>query len=155
MKPVRIFVSACLLGIPCRYDGKAKPLFTCQQLEKAGITPILFCPESAGGLKTPRPPAERQLDRIVTQSGQDVTAQYEAGAEKALLTAVKEKCIAALLKEKSPSCGKGRIYDGSFTGRLTDGIGITAEKLENAGIPVFGESRFPELLEWIKSKKNL
>ena len=104
------------------------------------------CPEQLGGLPTPRPPAERQGERVVTQTG-DVTEQYRQGAEEALRLCKLLGCQAAVLKERSPSCGHGQIYDGTFSGTLTAGDGVTAALLTAHGIPVYGESRIEELLK--------
>lgn len=139
----RILVSACLLGVPCRYDGKSVP---CEGLirlaERAQMTPV--CPEQLGGLPTPRVPAERRGDAVVTRDGQDVTAQYRRGAEEALRLARLMGCTRAILKSKSPSCGCGVIYDGSFSGRLIPGEGMTAQLLREHGIEVTDEAGWSE-----------
>ena len=141
---MRILVSACLLGCACRYDGASKPREEIIALqERHELIPV--CPEQLGGLPTPRPPAERQGDRVVTREGRDVTAQYRKGAEEALQLCRLLDCGCALLKERSPSCGCNGIYDGSFSGRLTPGQGVTAELLTRAGIRVYGESEAGEL----------
>lgn len=142
---MRVLVSACLLGARCRYDGASKPLPGLERLLDA-IDPVPVCPEQLGGLPTPRTPAERCGDRVVTRDGTDVTAQYERGAQEALRLAQLTGCTLALLKEKSPSCGCGRIYDGTHTGTLTGGNGVTAELLLQNGVRVFGESQLEELL---------
>ena len=98
-----------------------------------------------GGLSTPRIPAERQGDRVVTREGGDVTAQYRKGAEEAMKLCRLCDCDCAVLKERSPSCGCDGIYDGSFSGRLTQGQGVTAEFLTRAGIRVYGESQAGDL----------
>ena len=137
----RLLISRCLLGEPCRYDGKSKPLpaETLQALrEQYELIPV--CPEVLGGLPTPRTPSERQGGRVVMKTGADVTAEYRRGAGEALRLAQENHVCAALLKERSPSCGKGEIYDGTFTGTLTEGNGVTAELLMENGIPVYGES---------------
>jgi len=137
---MNILVSACLLGVPCRYDGKSKPCGAVVKLgERHCLIPV--CPEVLGGLETPRPPAELQPDGSVrNRAGEDVTRQYREGAGKALRLAQDKECVLAILKEKSPSCGCGRIYDGSFTGALTAGNGVCATLLMQHGIPVIGES---------------
>ncbi|MBQ7777963.1 MAG: DUF523 domain-containing protein [Oscillibacter sp.] len=143
---MNILVSACLLGVRCRYDGASKPNETVLRLRKHH-TLIPVCPEQLGGLATPRPPAERQGAAVRTQSGVDVTEQYRKGAEEALRLCRLYGCEAAVLKERSPSCGSGAVYDGSFSGVLTTGDGVTAELLAAHGIPVYGESRLDELLK--------
>lgn len=145
---MKILVSACLLGEPCRYDGRSKPVPEIRELEKQGYELIPVCPEVMGGLSTPRPPAERQSDgRVVNEIGADVTAAYRAGAEMALTIARREGCTAAVLKEKSPSCGNREIYDGSFSRQLIFGQGVAAELLTQNGITVLGESQIDQLLK--------
>ena len=143
-----LLISRCLLGDPCRYDGKSKPLpaGTLAAL-RARYTLVPVCPEVLGGLDTPRTPSERQGDRVMTATGEDVTAQYRRGAEIALETARREHVTAALLKERSPSCGKGEIYDGSFSRTLTPRSGVTAELLLEAGFAVYGESEISKLIQ--------
>lgn len=134
-----ILISTCLLGVCCRYDGESKPIMqTVALMERYHLIPV--CPEQLGGLPTPREPSERQGDAVLTKSGADVTAQYRRGAEQALHLARLYGCRAAVLKERSPSCGSGEIYDGTFTGSLTAGDGVTAELLKAHSIAVFGEN---------------
>lgn len=143
---MKILISACLLGLPCRYDGASRPQPWVEALAaRHELVPV--CPEQLGGLSTPRAPSERQGDRVVMDNGTDVTAQYRRGAESALALCRLLGCEVAVLKERSPSCGHGRIYDGTFSGTLTAGSGITAELLTQNDIPVYGESRVPELLK--------
>lgn len=142
---MRVLISACLLGVCCRYDGDSKAYPGIEQLARQH-TLVPVCPEQLGGLPTPRPPAERRGDRVVTRSG-DVTEQYRRGAEEALKLCKLLGCEAAVLKERSPSCGRGAVYDGTFTGTLTPGDGVTAELLAAHGIPVYGESRIEDLLK--------
>ena len=139
-----LLVSACLLGCACRYDGKSKGNVDVQALAK-GYRLIPVCPEQMGGLATPREPAERQGDRVVTENGRDVTEEYCRGAEEALRLAELFGCSTAILKERSPSCGCGVIHDGGFAGGLIPGDGVTAELLKARGIRVLGESRIGEL----------
>ena len=141
---MKILISACLLGSCCRYDGasKAHPL-AAALAECHTLVPV--CPEQLGGLPTPRPPAERRGDRVVTQSG-DVTEQYRRGAEETLKLCELLGCEAAVLKERSPSCGFGKIYDGSFSGRLIDGNGVAAALLAANGIEIYGESGIESLI---------
>ena len=117
-------------------------------LPRLRLVPV--CPEILGGLPTPRTPSERQGERVVSKPGADVTAAYQKGAEEALRLARLFGCRKALLKERSPSCGRGQIYDGSFSGRLIPGAGVTARLLEQEGIAVFGESQLQQLLETLK-----
>ncbi len=144
-----ILVSACLLGTACRYDGKSVPCPPLlEQLGNLRLIPV--CPEQLGGLPTPRIPCERQGERVISKTGTDTTAQYHRGAQQALQLAVLFGCKAALLKERSPSCGCGQIYDGSFSKSLISGDGVTAELLKQHGIAVFGESQLCQLLAQLK-----
>jgi uncharacterized protein YbbK (DUF523 family) len=147
----RILVSACLLGRPVRYDGAGKPLADPRLARwQAEGRLVAVCPELLGGLPVPRPAAEIRggsgkdvLDskaRIVTTTGDDVTADYVAGAEAALATAKAEGCRFALLIDRSPSCGSRQIYDGSFSGHLEAGEGVTAALLRAGGVAVFSDA---------------
>ena len=141
---MNILISACLLGQYCRYDGKTKVYPQVQALiGRDDIHLIPVCPEQCGGLATPRPAAERQGSRVVTANGSDVTAQYQRGAEAALYWARLFHCTKAILKEKSPSCGHGQIYDGTFSRTLTAGDGVTVELLRVEGLEIIGESDLP------------
>ncbi len=143
---MNILISACLLGQACRYDGRAKRYGSVEALlRRDDIHLIPICPEQAGGLATPRDPAERQGSRVVTETGCDVTGPYRRGAAEAVRLARLFSCTAAVLKEKSPSCGCGAIYDGTFSRTLTPGDGVTAEALKAAGIAVTGETRLHRL----------
>lgn len=143
---MNILVSACLLGTPCRYDGTGKALPQLEALRAQGHTLIPVCPEVLGGLPTPRTPAERQQDgRVVNRNGEDVTAAYEAGAQAALAAAQEHGCTLAILKERSPSCGHGHIYDGTFSRRLIPGSGVAAQLLTEHGVRVLGESQLSEV----------
>lgn len=144
---MKILISRCLLGEPCRYDGQSKPSEKIEALRRAGHTLIPVCPEVVGGLPTPRPPAEVQPNgRVVNALGEDVTAQYRLGAELALALARREGCELAVLKAKSPSCGNRQIYDGTFTRTLVDGRGIAVRLLEQVGIRVINEEELDQLL---------
>lgn len=128
-------VSACLSGIHCRYDCKAQARSTIEEMVKKGEA-IPVCPEQMGGLPTPRPPAERIGDKVLTNQGKDVTAEYQRGAEEALRIAMLAGATEALLKSKSPMCGVGQVYDGTFSGSLIEGDGVFAEILKKNGIKV-------------------
>lgn len=146
MNRPRILVSACLLGVNCRYSGDGKQIPELEALmQRAELIPV--CPEILGGLPTPRPPAERVGDRVMNCEGADVTKAFRRGAEEALRLAELFGVHDALLKERSPSCGFGKIYDGSFQGKIVDGDGVTAELLTGRGIRVWGESRVHALLD--------
>ncbi len=135
---MKLLVSACLLGCPCRYDGRSKPNENVLALlDKHTLIPV--CPEQLGGLPTPRPAAERKAGGVFTKDGADVSGQYHRGGEEAVRLARLFDCDAAILKARSPACGKDRIYDGSFSGTLTDGHGAAAQALLEAGIRVLTE----------------
>ncbi|GAA2420190.1 DUF523 domain-containing protein [Streptomyces mauvecolor] len=141
-----ILVSACLRGVPCRFDGQHKASSGIEDAV-AGREVVSFCPEVAGGLATPRRPAELVggdghdvLDgtaRVVEDTGRDVTAEFVDGARRALAAARHGGCTEALLMPRSPSCGRGVVYDGSFAGELVPGDGVTAVLLERNGIAVW------------------
>ena len=133
-----LIVSACLAGFPCRYDGKKAINTAVQQLVKEGKA-IPVCPEQLGGLPTPRLPAEMKAGKVINSDGNDVTEAFEKGAAVVLEIAKQYGCTGALLKARSPSCGKGRIYDGSFSGILIEGNGKTADLLMRNGITVTTE----------------
>ncbi len=147
-----LLLSACLLGLPCRYDGKTKPLSEEILLRlKERYTLIPVCAEVLGGLPTPRIPAECQRDpdgktRVVRRDGVDVTAEYLRGADAVLAAARINDCKKALLKARSPSCGMGMIYDGTHSGTLTQGNGTTAAHLLKNGISVTTEEAWETLL---------
>ncbi len=142
----KLLISACFLGRPCKYDGghNALPPESLAALrERWELIPV--CPETAGGLPIPREPSERLGVRVVSRSGEDVTAAYEKGADTALALACRFACRTALLKERSPSCGTGAIYDGSFSHTVIPGDGAAAEKLRAEGLALYGESAVEEL----------
>lgn len=142
----KVLVSACLLGQPVRYDGRSKGIVS-DWLKTLGAEgrALAFCPEVAGGLPTPRPPAERQGERVVTDAGLDVTVEFDRGALLALQLCQEQGIRFALLKEGSPSCGSGRIYNGRFEGTSMAGEGKTTALLRRHGIRVFSEDQLPEL----------
>ena len=129
----KYIVSACLCGIPCRMDGKAKPNSFVVDLYKKGLV-VPVCPEQDGGLSTPRDPSERLGDRVVSCKGKDVTEEFRRGAEIDLEKARTNGCTVAILKAKSPSCGVGMIHNGKFDGDLVPGDGVFTELLKKEGI---------------------
>lgn len=142
-----ILISACLMGYECKYCGgsnKLEETGLSSLKEKYRIIPV--CPESAGGLPTPRDPSERLGDKVVSSKGADVTAQYKKGGETALFLCGKYGCKKALMKAKSPSCGRDEIYDGTFTGTLVPGDGVAVEILKNSGVTVFTEDELEKLI---------
>lgn len=132
---IPVLLSACLLGVPCRYDGGSCPHPEALDLLRQG-TALPVCPEQLGGLPTPRTPCERVGQRVLGKDGQDVTQAFLRGARIALQLAREAGCQEALLKALSPSCGWGRIYDGTFQGRLVQGKGVLAELLLAEGFLV-------------------
>lgn len=133
------------MGFGCRYDGGARRLSCLDALgERHVLIPV--CPEVMGGLPTPRPPSEIRDGRVITRDGRDVTQAFLRGAQGAARLAQACGCGCALLKERSPSCGLGQVYDGTFTGTLTDGDGLCARLLVGRGLRVIGESQVEELL---------
>ena len=150
-----ILVSSCLLGEPVRYDGGASRCdgaILQRWIREGRVVPV--CPELAGGLPVPRPPAEitrgggpevlAGIARVIERSGRDVTAPYVLGADHTLEMAAAMGIRLAVLKEGSPSCGSGLIHDGSFTGAKRPGLGVTAARLRQAGIRVFCEAQLAE-----------
>ena len=137
----KILISSCLLGQAVRYDGGHNLLQDEWMLrwQREGRI-VAFCPECAGGLHTPRPAAERVGDVVLTALGEDVTAAFRLGAQKALALAQEQGIKIAILKARSPSCGNQHIYDGTFSKRLIAGQGMTAELLQAAGVSVFNET---------------
>ena len=156
---MKIIVSACLLGTNCKYSGgnnlTPKVLELLKELE---IIP--FCPEEQGGLLTPREPCEIQEGsgadvlqgkaRVTNKKGEDVTEQFIKGARETLNLALEHSCTAAILKARSPSCGCGMIYDGSFSGKLKEGSGVCAQLLLDNGVSVMTENDFEEKLGSLK-----
>lgn len=137
---MKILVSACLLGIRCRYNGEAKGNEAILRLaDKHALIP--FCPEIYGGLATPREPAEIQNGCVCTQAGEDVTRQYQIGAEEAVKVARTTGCEIAILQDRSPSCGVGMVHNGLFDGGLVQGDGIAAALLRASGIRVIPASK--------------
>lgn len=138
---MKIIVSACLLGIHCRYNGECSaderilPLF-----EEHELIPV--CPEQLGGLSTPRDPDEIKDGKVFDSQGIDNSEYFKRGAEEVLKITKLFGAKCAVLKERSPSCGSFFIYDGTFTGKVIPGEGITSSLLRKNGIIVFSEENF-------------
>ncbi len=147
-----ILISACLLGNPVRYNGTDllidHPLL--KQWQKEGRL-ISICPEVAGGLPTPRAPAEIVNDSVIDNTGKDVTKGFALGASKTLQLAKENHCAVAILTERSPSCGSHIIYDGSFSGIRKEGAGVTAALLKQNGIRVFNQYQLEELQDYLEA----
>lgn len=139
-----ILVSACLLGVHCRYDGGSQKRDLLDSLsEQYHLVPV--CPEQLGGLPTPRTPSERVGAQVLAKDGRDVTDEYRRGAEEALRLAKCFGCKTAILKARSPSCGSGTVYDGTFSGKTVPGDGVTAELLKQNGIRVLSDEELEKL----------
>lgn len=142
----KLLVSACLLGENCKYNGGNNYTPAVEALrERFEVIPV--CPEQLGGLPTPRTPSERSGDKVLTRDGRDVTEAFLQGAEKTLAVARAEGAAKAVFQVRSPSCGCGAIYDGTFSGRLVPGKGVTTQLLEESGIKVYGGDRIEVLLD--------
>ena len=140
---MRILISACLLGVKCRYDGGGKPCPAALAL--AGTHELIpVCPEQLGGLPTPRMPSEIRDGQVIRRDGVSVDEAYRRGAAEAALLAKLFSCELAVLKARSPSCGCGCIYDGSFTGTLIPGDGVTAALLKQQGLQVITEEELAD-----------
>lgn len=135
---MRVAISACLLGAPVRYDGGSKPAAEVQRLAER-VNVVRVCPETASGLPVPRPPAEQVGGRVLLADGRDVTEEFALGAERCAGLVSRPPVSLAVLKAKSPSCGVGLVYDGTYSGRLVAGQGVFAERLEREGICVVTE----------------
>jgi uncharacterized protein YbbK (DUF523 family) len=146
----KLLVSACLLGSKVRYNGEGQLIdhpFLARLIAEGRVVSV--CPEVDGGLPIPRPPAEIQKSgtsvKVMMINSVDVTAQFVAGANKALQTAREQDCKFALMSARSPSCGNEQIYDGSYSGRLIEGTGIAADLLQRHGIRVFNQFQLDAL----------
>lgn len=130
--------SACLLGIKCRYDGESKLNQKVIKLsKKESLLPV--CPEVLGGLPIPREQSAIKNGRVITKSGKDITSYFEKGASEVLKMAQSFDIKEAILKQRSPSCGCGQIYDGTFSGKTIKGDGVTTALLKKNGIKVISE----------------
>ncbi|WP_299393760.1 DUF523 domain-containing protein [uncultured Desulfovibrio sp.] len=136
-------VSACLAGIPCRYDGRANTCAAVVELVRRGLA-VPVCPEGLAELPVPRPPCEIAGDRVLRRDGVDLTEAFERGAQRALELALRHGCRRAVVKSRSPSCGAGRIYDGTFSGQLCDGDGLWVRLLRRHGVEVGTEEDVAE-----------
>ena len=147
-----ILISGCLLGINCRYNGGNNLKPELLKLMKEGKA-VPICPEQLGGAPTPRLPFEivggnglevlEGRAKVINKLGEDATELFVKGAEEVLKIAVASGAYAAILKERSPSCGVREAYDGSFTGKTISGIGVTSAILRNKGIKLFTEDKHP------------
>ncbi|WP_193017303.1 DUF523 domain-containing protein [Proteus sp. FME41] len=157
----KILVSACLMGFKVRYNGTEKArLNTVLEQWQQEQRLVIHCPELAAGLPTPRASAEilgsngcqvmQNSAKVIESTGKDVTAHYQLAAWLALRTALDSNCIAALLTDRSPTCGSQYIYDGNFSGVIKQGEGVATALLRQHGIKVFSENQLDELIDWIE-----
>ena len=134
-------VSACLAGVNCRYDGKNSLNSKIKKLVSQGKA-IVVCPEELGGLPTPRSPCENKNNKVVSKKEEDFTEQFKQGAQLSLKIAQSANCKKAILKTMSPSCGYGKIYDGSFSHKIIKGNGVFADILEKNKFKIYTEENF-------------
>ncbi len=149
---MKILISACLLGQNVKYDGGNNSILENKFIKKLYDLDMLvpLCPEVEGGLPTPRVPVEIINGKAINQIGEDKTYFFQVGAKKTLELCKKNSIKYAILKFRSPSCGSGQIYDGTFTHTLINGDGICTKVLKNNGIRVFSEKTLNELEELLK-----
>jgi uncharacterized protein YbbK (DUF523 family) len=144
-----IIVSACLAGCKCRYDGNSNEVAEIKKLVLENKA-IALCPEELGGLTTPRIPCEivkiNNEPKVMGQDGKDYSLQFSKGAEILANVAKALDCKTVILKANSPSCGYGKIYDGTFTGKYKTGKGISSRLLEKNGIQILNEENFHSIL---------
>lgn len=146
----KILISACLIGENCRYDGKNCLIKDLLKLTKY-YDLIPFCPELLGGLKVPRKPCEIKNGVVITPNNKDLTERFNDGAYWASSVVKLKKIKLAILKEKSPSCGVHKIYDGTFSSKLIDGSGVTTRALKKLNVEVINET---EALTLLSKKEN-
>lgn len=144
-----ILISACLMGVACRYDGKDNLIKDFFERHK-DLNFIKICPEVEGGMNTPRKPSEIKNDKVLDIDGHDNTEFFKKGAKIALKKATDKNIRIAILKAKSPSCGKDLIYDGNFSKTLITGDGITAKILKENGIKIFTENELDNFEKYLE-----
>ena len=133
-----ILVSACLLGHNCKYNGGNNDNAAVHTFLE-GKDYVVFCPERASGLPAPRQPSEIVGDKVFSKTGADVTEEFRSGAEKTLAFCRQKGVTQAILKARSPSCGVHAVYDGTFSGKVIPGMGVTARLLRENGIELMDE----------------
>lgn len=133
--PLEYVVSACLAGCKCRYNAESTPHPKVLELVAQGKA-LPICPEQLGGLPTPRPPFELQKEKAITYDGEDVTEKLHSGALQALELVTLAGCSKAIMKNRSPSCGAGTIYDGTFSGKCISGEGVFTQMLRQKGLHI-------------------
>ncbi len=156
---MNIAVSACLLGVPCRFDGRSKPSAAVQEfISRFDCQVVRICPEVMGGLSIPHPPHEQKLVdghiRVVDSQGNDHTDLFLTGSRKACDAACAKGCTHAILKAKSPSCGVGQVYDGTFTDALVPGNGTAAQMMIDAGMQVVTEKDIERKMRYANTSSS-
>ncbi|WP_455685008.1 DUF523 domain-containing protein [Thomasclavelia sp.] len=147
-----IGVSSCLAGVRCTFRGEHNLIEVIKEMV-ARKEAVMICPEVLGGMSIPRNPCEIRNDKVIDITGEDKTMEYKLGAKRSLEILKKYDIDVVLLKAYSPSCGKNKIYDGSFTHTLKDGDGITCQLLEKNGIIVFNENEIDKFFEFIEKRR--
>lgn len=142
----KLLISACLCGKNTKYNGGNNLLSRLSEIEEK-FDLFLICPEVMGGLSTPRNPSENRGDLVFSNKGENVTEEFNLGAQKALEIALKNDIHLALLKESSPSCGSNKIYDGTFSGIKISGQGVAVKLLQKHKIKIFSEEQIDQLLD--------
>lgn len=148
---MNVLISRCLLGINCRYDGKNNKIKNLRE-KFTKINFIDVCPEVDSGMKTPRKPCEIKNSKVINIDGEDFTKEFNKGSQIALDLCKKYNIKIALLKAKSPSCGKDYIYDGNFDKNLINGDGITCQVLKKNGIIIFSEKEIEDFHSYLSAK---
>ena len=150
-KEIKVLISACLLGDNVKYSGgnNLKPELV-TLLEKYNVKIVKICPECFAGLPIPRVPSEIREDKVFSKDGRDITEEFLSGAEKTYQVAKRKQVDFAILKERSPSCGSSYIYDGSFSGNVIQGQGLTAKKLSKENIIIFSEENLKEIEKYLE-----
>ena len=150
-KKIKVLISACLLGDNVKYSGGnnlTPELVTL--LEKYNVKIVKICPECFAGLPIPRVPSEIRGDKVYGKDGRDITKEFLVGVEKTYQVAKNKEIDFAILKERSPSCGNSYIYDGSFSGKVIQGQGLTVRKLNEENIVIFSEENLEEIEKYLQ-----
>ena len=150
-KKIKVLISACLLGDKVKYSGgnNLMPELV-RLLEKYNVKIVKICPECFAGLPIPRVPSEIREDKVFSKDGRDITEEFLSGAEKTYQIAKIKQVDFAILKERSPSCGSSYIYDGSFSGKVIQGQGLTARRLNEENIVIFSEENLKEIEKYLE-----
>ncbi|AAL93717.1 DUF523 domain-containing protein [Fusobacterium nucleatum] len=150
-KKIKVLISACLLGDNVKYSGGNNlTLELVILLEKYNVDIVKVCPECFAGLPIPRVPSEIKETKVFSKDGRDITEEFLSGAEKTFKIAKENQIDFAILKERSPSCGSSYIYDGSFSGKVIQGQGLTVRKLNEENIVIFSEENLEEIEKYLQ-----